>query len=344
MFDRVKLGEKETGLASYRDAVIEALDEEMERDPDVFILGEDVGRMGGNFATTRGLWAKYGETRVRDTPISEDAILGTALGASIQGLRPVAEIMFSSFLGCAMDEIWNHIGTIHYVTRGLCVPRLTIRTVNVIGRSSGAHHSGRPESALMHVPGIVVVAPATAFDAKAMLKFSVRADDPVVFIEHALLYASAQGDLGGSEDLVPFGKASVRRFGDDVTLVGYSGSVRTVDSAARALERKGIQATVIDLRSLNPWDREAVCKAAARTHNLVVVEEDSLTAGVGAEVAASVAEELGPQTVTCIRRLAAGDSPVPFAPVLEEAIMPSVAKVIDTASALVGASGPLGRT
>jgi pyruvate/2-oxoglutarate/acetoin dehydrogenase E1 component len=173
--------------ATVRDAVVEALDEELAHDPRTLLLGEDVGRMGGNFATTRGLFERYGAERVRDTPISEDAIVGVALGAAIGGWRPVAEVMFSSFLGCAMDELWNHVSQLHYISNGRCVPRMTLRTVNVFGRSSGGHHSGRPEAALAHIPGLVVLAPATPADTKAMLKSAIRSEDPVVFIEHAML-------------------------------------------------------------------------------------------------------------------------------------------------------------
>lgn len=314
---------------SYRDAVIEALDEELTRDPDVFLMGEDIGAMGGNFATTRGLHEKYGPQRVRDTPISEDAIAGVALGAAIAGKRPVAEIMFSSFLGCCWDELCNHITQLNYISRGTCVPRLTIRTVNVFGRSAGGHHSGRPESALVHLPGLVVLAPATPYDVKAMLKYAIRSDDPVVFIENAMLYASVTGPVGERDDLVGFGSARVVREGSDVTLVGYSGTVKLATVAATVLERRGISAEVIDLRSLAPLDDETVLASVAKTGRVVIVEEDSKTAGMGAEIVARIAEQLWGQLHAPPVRVAAADVPVPFSPTLEEAIAPSTAQVIE---------------
>jgi pyruvate dehydrogenase E1 component beta subunit len=313
---------------SYRDAVVEAQDEELAADPRVFLMGEDVGHMGGNFATTRGLFAKYGADRVRDTPISEDAIIGIALGASLAGWRPVAEIMFSSFLGCGMDEIATHVSQIHYVSGGACIPRLTIRTVNVLGRSSGCHHSGRPEAWFMHLPGLAVVAPATPYDVKAMLKYAIRSDDPVLFIEDGLLYGSASGPVGGPDDLVPFGLARITRPGADVTLAAYSGAVRIAEAAASALDRLGIGAEVVDLRSLVPLDESTLFESIGRTRRLVIVEQDVRTAGVGAEIAARVTEELWDTLAAPPARVAAADTPVPFSPVLEEAIMPTAAAVV----------------
>jgi acetoin:2,6-dichlorophenolindophenol oxidoreductase subunit beta len=227
---------------SYRDAIVEALDEELGRDEDVFLFGQDVGEMGGNFATTRGLFPKYGAGRVRNTPISEDAIVGLAIGASIAGKRPVAEVMFSSFLGCCWDELCNHASQLHYVSNGACIPRFTLRTVNVFGRSSGGHHSGRPEASLVHLPGLVVVAPSNPYDAKAMLKYAIRSDDPVIFVENAMLYGSEIGPVGGEDDLVPFGRAKIVREGSDVTMLTYSGTVKTGITAATVLERRGISA------------------------------------------------------------------------------------------------------
>jgi acetoin:2,6-dichlorophenolindophenol oxidoreductase subunit beta len=319
---------------SYRDAVVEALDEELLRDDDVFLLGQDVGEMGGNFATTRGLFPKYGPGRVRNTPISEDAIIGLAIGASIAGKRPVAEVMFSSFLGCGWDELCNHASQLHYVSNGICVPRLTLRTVNVFGRSSGGHHSGRPEASLVHIPGLVVVAPSTSYDAKAMLKYAIRADDPVIFIENAMLYGSEAGPVGGTEDLVPFGSAKVVRDGNDVTLLTYSGTVKIGTTAASALVRRGISAEVIDLRSLAPLDDDTVFASVCKTGRVVIVEEDSRTAGMGAELAARVTEAAWDDLTGPPLRIAAADTPVPFSPPLEEAIAPTTTGVIAAATRL----------
>lgn len=325
-----------TRTVSYRDAIVEALGEELERDDRVFLMGEDVGAMGGNFATTRGLHARFGDARVRDTPISEDAIAGVAIGAAIQGFRPVAEIMFSSFLGCCWDELSNHMSQLSYVSNGLCVPRLTLRTVNVFGRSSGGHHSGRPEAQLMHIPGVVIVAPATPYDAKAMLKHSIRSDDPVIFIENAMLYGPVSGPVGGPDDLVGPGRARVVREGSDVTLLGYSGTVRMCQAAATVLDRFGVSAEVVDLRSLAPLDDETILASVAKTRRVVIAEEDTRTAGVGAEVSARIVEALFCELAAAPARVAAADTPVPFSPVLEEAVAPTVSAVVAAARAAVG--------
>lgn len=319
---------------SYRDAIVEALDEELGRDEDVFLFGQDVGEMGGNFATTRGLFPKYGAERVRNTPISEDAIVGLAIGASIAGKRPVAEVMFSSFLGCCWDELCNHASQLHYVSNGACIPRFTLRTVNVFGRSSGGHHSGRPEASLVHLPGLVVVAPSNPYDAKAMLKYAIRSDDPVIFVENAMLYGSEIGPVGGEDDLVPFGRAKIVREGSDVTMLTYSGTVKTGITAATVLERRGISAEVIDLRSLAPLDDDTVLGSVRATGRVVIVEEDSKTAGMGAEIAARVTEGAWDNLLGPPIRIAAADTPVPFSPPLEEAIAPTTSAVISTAARL----------
>jgi pyruvate/2-oxoglutarate/acetoin dehydrogenase E1 component len=319
---------------SYRDAVVEALDEELKRDADVFVFGQDVGEMGGNFATTKGLFSRYGAERVRNTPISEDAIVGLAIGASIGGKRPVAEIMFSSFLGCCWDELCNHASQLHYISNGGCIPRFTLRTVNVFGRSSGGHHSGRPESSLVHIPGLVVLAPSSPYDTKAMLKYAIRSDDPVIFIENAMLYGSEAGPVGGQDDLVSFGRARVVREGSDVTLLTYSGTVKIGTTAATILERRDISAEVIDLRSLAPLDDDTVFASACKTGRVVIVEEDSKTAGMGAEIAARVTEAAWDDLAGPPLRIAAADTPVPFSPPLEEAIAPTTTGVVSAAAGL----------
>jgi pyruvate/2-oxoglutarate/acetoin dehydrogenase E1 component len=321
---------------SYRDAVIQALDEEMARDPEVFLFGQDVGRMGGNFATTRGLFGKYGADRVRDTAISEDAIVGAAIGASVCGLRPVAEIMFSSFLGCCWDELINHASQLHYVSNGAISPRLTIRTVNVLGRSSGCHHSGRPEAALMHIPGLAVVAPANPQDVKGLLKASIRSDNPVVFIENALLYGERCELDAAAPELVELGRARTVRNGSDLTILSYSGSVRIAVAAALVLQGSGISAEVLDLRTLAPLDVDGIAGSVARTTRAIVVEEDVRTCGVGAEIIALLCELIGADLDRPPARVAAADVPVPFSPVLEEAIVPTVLNVVNTARRLVG--------
>ncbi|MQA79813.1 MAG: alpha-ketoacid dehydrogenase subunit beta [Streptosporangiales bacterium] len=309
-----------------RDAVIEALDEELGHDPTVFVMGQDVGRMGGNFATTKGLHTKWGD-RVRDTPISEDAMVGAALGAAIAGRRPVVEVMFSAFLGCCMDEICNHMSQIYYVSAGNAVPRMTLRTVNVLGRSSGCHHSGRPESWLMHLPGLVVLAPATPRDVKGMLKYAIRSDDPVIFIENAMLY-NESGPRGPEGELIGFGTADVVRSGDDVTIITYSGGVRTALAAAKVLALRQISAEVVDLRSLAPLDLETILGSVTKTGRTVVLAEDVRTAGVAAEVVARVTEQAFAHLHASPVRITAADTPVPFAPALEEAITPTTGDVV----------------
>ena len=320
-------------IFTYRDAVIEALDEELAQDPAVFLMGQDIGPMGGNFATTRGLYAKWGPDRVRDTPISEDAMVGAALGAAIMGRRPVVEVMFSSFLGCCMDELCNHVSQLHYVSRGKAIPRLTLRTANVFGRSSGCHHSGRPEAWLMHLPGLVVVTPATPRDTKGMLKYAIRSDDPVVFIEHAMLY-NDPAPRGPEGELIPYGSAAVVREGGDVTVITYSAGVRRALAAAEVLAVRGISAEVVDLRSLAPLDRDTMLASAAKTRRVIVLSEDVHTAGVTAEIAAMIAEPLFGDLVAAPIRIAAADAPVPFAPALEEAIAPSASRVVAAATRL----------
>jgi pyruvate/2-oxoglutarate/acetoin dehydrogenase E1 component len=313
-----------------RDAIVEALDEELAHDPTVFLMGQDIGPMGGNFATTRGLFAKWGRARVRDTPISEDAMVGAALGAAIMGRRPVVEVMFSSFLGCCMDELCTHVSQLYYVSAGKAVPRLTLRTVNVLGRSSGCHHSGRPEAWLMHLPGLVVVTPATPRDTKGMLKYAIRSDDPVVFVEHAMLYNESE-PRGPDGELLPYGKAAVVREGSDVTVLTYSAGVRLALAAADVLAVRGISAEVVDLRSLAPIDLDTALASAAKTGRVIVIGEDVLTAGVTAEIAALVGERLYGDLVAAPIRIAAADTPVPFAPALEEAIAPSASRVVAAA-------------
>jgi pyruvate/2-oxoglutarate/acetoin dehydrogenase E1 component len=320
-----------------RDAVVEAMDEEIGRDPTVFLMGQDVGLMGGNFATTRGLFEKYGPDRVRDTPISEDAMVGAALGSAIAGRRPIVEIMFSSFLGCCMDEIQNHMSQIYYVSRGAAVPRMTLRTVNVFGRSSGCHHSGRPEASLMHLPGLVVLAPSTPADTKGMLKFAIRSDDPVVFIENAMLYGES-GVRPPADEVIPFGKAQIVQEGTDVTILSYSGSVRLAVSASQILSAKGISAEVIDLRSLAPLDKETILNSVGKTRRVVSVSEDVRTSGVGAELCSMVTEELFGELLAAPMRISAADTPVPFSPVLEEAIAPTVMKIVDEVTGMTSAS------
>ena len=261
-------------------------------------------------------------------------MVGAALGAAIAGRRPIVEVMFSAFLGCCMDEVANHMSQIYYVSRGLAVPRMTLRTVNVFGRSSGCHHSGRPEAWLMHLPGLVVLAPSTPADTKGMLKYAIRSDDPVIFLENAMLYGEA-GPRPPRDELIPFGSAAIIQEGKDVTLLAYSSAVRRAVAAAQALALRGISAEVVDLRSLAPLDLDTIMMSVAKTRRLITISDDVRTAGVGAELCALVTERMFSELLAPPVRIAAADTPVPFAPVLEEAIAPTVSGVVAAAMSIM---------
>jgi pyruvate dehydrogenase E1 component beta subunit len=246
--------------------------------------------------------------------------------------------MFSSFLGCCMDEVSNHMAQIYYVSAGYAVPRMTLRTVNVFGRSSGSHHSGRPEAWLMHLPGLVIVAPSTPADTKGLLKAAIRSDDPVIFIENAMLYGES-GPRPPADEVLPIGKASVLRQGQDVTLVAYSATVKRALAAAQVLELQGMSAEIIDLRTLSPLDVSTILDSVAKTRRMIAVSEDVHTAGVGAELCSLVTENLFDELLAPPRRISAADTPVPFAPVLEEAIAPTTAKVVAAAVAMLTGDG-----
>lgn len=308
---------------TYAEAINEALFEEMERDERVVVLGEDVALIGGNFTVTRGLYERFGEKRVKDTPISEDAIIGAALGAAVTGLRPVAEIMFSSFLGCCWEQIWNQVSKIRYMTAGQVRVPLVIRTVNGIGRSTAAQHLERPEAWFMHMPGVKVAVPATPYDAKGLLKTAIRDDNPVIFMEQALLYFQARENIPDEEYLVPFGQACIRRAGTDVTVFSYSKTLHEVLQCAAELESEGISVEVIDPRTLVPLDVETLVESVRKTGRLVVVTDEYKTAGVNGEIAMLAMEHCFDYLDAPVQRVTTPDVPVPFSPPLEKSIMPS---------------------
>ncbi len=320
---------------TYSDAIREALEEEMVRDPSVVLIGEDIGVDGGSFKVTVGLLDRFGPQRVFDTPVSEDAIVGVGLGAALTGLRPMVEIMFSSFIGCAMEEIYNQVSQIRYMSGGQLKIPLVIRTVNCLGISAAAQHSGRNEAWFIHIPGLKVAIPATPYDAKGLLKASLRGNDPVLFVEHALLY-SVQGPVPKDDYTLPLGEAAVRRVGKDVTIISYSNMVHTCLQAADALAKDGIEAEVIDLRTLVPMDEETILASVRKTNHAVVVSDDSRRGGVGAEIAALVGESAFDHLDAPVRRLAARDVPVPFSPVLEEYIIPHASDIVQAARASLG--------
>jgi pyruvate/2-oxoglutarate/acetoin dehydrogenase E1 component len=320
----------------YSWALREAMAEEMQRDPSVFLIGEDIAEYGGAFKVTQGLVEQFGPDRVRNTPISENSIVGVGVGAAITGLRPIVDIMFQDFITLAMDQIVNHAAKFHYMYGGQCTVPLVIRTPAGGGRNYGPTHSQSLEAWLMHSPGVKVVAPATAYDAKGLLKSAIRDDNPVLFVESKLLYGVKGSvpafDEEGGDYTVPIGEARVAREGEHITLVAYSRMVGECERAAQALAQPGIECEVIDLRSLVPLDIDTVAASVEKTGRAVVVCEDCLTAGVSAEIAARITEECFSFLQAPVRRVAGADAPIPCADRLEKAALPDAQKIIDAAA------------
>lgn len=314
-------------LITYREAVAEGIAREMRRDPSVVCLGEDIGAAGGVFKTTVGLFEEFGPRRIWDTPISEQAIVGAAMGAAMTGMRPVAEIMFSDFLACCWDYLANEIPKARYMTGGqLCVP-LVIRTANGGGLGFGAQHSQAVENWALTIPGLKIAAPSTPADVVGLMAAAIRSDDPVVFFEHKGLLAG-KGESAPPGHFVPLGRASVPRSGTDVTVVSLASTVPMALQAAEQLAAEGISVEVIDLRCLIPLDMTTVLESVARTSRLVIVEENPYQGGWGGTVASIVADE-GFETLDApIRRVAAECVPLPFADALEDEVIPTVGKVV----------------
>lgn len=307
---------------TYREALREALREEMQRDSTVFLLGEDIGRYwGGAFKVTEGLAEEFGDERVRDTPISESAIIGTAVGAAITGMRPVAEIMFGDLTALAMDQIANQAAKIRYMFGGQAKCPLVIRTPFGAGVNIASHHSQSLEAWFMHVPGLYVAVPSTPYDAKGLLKTAIRGNNPVFFCEHKLLYP-VEDEVPEEEYTIPFGAADVKREGADVTILATLYMVHKALNAAKQLEKEGVDAEVVDPRTLTPLDKQAIIRSVKKTGRLVIVSEDCKTAGVSAEIAAMVAEEAVDYLDAPIKRVAEPDTPIPFSPPLEQYVIP----------------------
>ena len=320
---------------SYRDALREALREEMQRDKTVFLLGEDIGRYWeGAFKVTKGLGKEFGDERVRDTPISESAIVGTAVGAAITGMRPVAEIMFGDLTALAMDQIANQAAKIRYMFGGQAKAPLVIRTPFGGGVNIASHHSQSLEAWFMHVPGLFVAVPSTPYDAKGLLKAAIRGDNPVMFCEHKLLYP-IEGMVPEDDYTVSFGVADVKKEGQDVTVVATMYMVHEALEAAKTLEKEGLSIEVVDPRTLVPLDKEAVIGSVKKTGRLVVVSEDCKTAGVTAEIAAIVAEEAIDYLDAPIKRVAEPDTPIPFSPPLEKYVIPNEKSIIKAVKEIV---------
>ncbi len=305
-----------------RDALREALREEMQRDKTVFLLGEDIGRYwGGAFGVTKGLAEAFGDERVRDTPISESAIIGVGVGAAITGMRPVAEIMFGDLTALAMDQICNQAAKIRYMFGGQASVPLVIRTPFGAGVNIASHHSQSLEAWFMHTPGLYVAEPSTPYDSKGLLKAAIRGSNPVLFVEHKLLYP-VEGTIPEEDFVVPFGVADVKREGSDVTIVATLYMVHKALATAEQLNGEGISVEVVDPRTLAPLDKQTVLKSVRKTGRLVVVSEDCKTAGVSSEIAAIVAEEALDYLDAPIKRVAEPDTPVPFSPTLEKSVIP----------------------
>src|SRR5512136_1510017 len=310
-----------------REAISQALWEEMERDPNVFIMGEEVGVWGGSYAVTRGFYDHFGAERVKDTPISEATIVGAAIGAALTGLRPVAEIMTINFAFSAFEHIVNQAAKLHYMFAGQMVLPLVIRTVSGGGRQLAATHSQTPDVIFAHFPGLKVVAPGTPEDAKGLLKSAIRSDDPVLFIESSTLYQT-RGEVPEGDYVVPIGKSTVQRPGKDVTIVTYSKMLEISTKAAEQLAQEGIEAEIVDLRTLRPLDMEPVLASFKKTNRCVIVEEGWRSFGVGAEVASRLYEQAFDYADAPIQRVAQKEVPLPYNRALEQLALPQVEDVI----------------
>lgn len=317
---------------TYLEAIRQALAEEMERDPAVVLLGEDIGVYGGAFKVTAGLLEKFGWERVIDTPISETAIVGAAVGMSYLGLRPVVEMQFIDFIASAFNHITNYAAKSHYL-RGAPVP-MVIRGPAGGGVHGGPFHSANPEMYFVHTPGLKVVYPATAYDAKGLLKSAVRDNNPVLFFEHKLLYRRIKEELPADDYTLPIGKAAICRAGRDLTIVTYAAMVHASLEAADRLAQEGIEAEVIDLRTLTPLDSQAIMESVRRTNRLLVVHEDTRTGGIAGEIAALVMESAFDDLDAPVRRVTALDTPVPFSPPLEEHFLPNAERIAAAAREL----------
>jgi len=312
---------------SYLEAIREALFEEMRRDPRVFVLGEDVGPYGGAFGVTQGLYEEFGESRVIDTPISESLIVGASIGAALRGYRPVAEMQFADFITCAFDQIVNQAATLRYRYGGTATVPIVIRAPSGGNVGGGLYHSQNPEAWFVHRPGLKVVAPSTAYDAKGLLKAAIRDDNPVIYMEHKYLYRRAKGPVPDGDEIVEIGKAAVRRPGNDITLLTYGAMVAPSLDAADRLAGEGVETEVIDLRTLLPYDKDAIFGSLEKTSRVLIVHEDVKTLGIGAELSAVIMEERFDALDAPVLRLTYPDTHPPFSHVLEAANLPDAEKI-----------------
>ena len=315
---------------TYLEAIREALFEEMARDPNVFCLGEDIGAFGGAFKVTDGLLAKFGEQRVIDTPISEAAIIGAAAGASHMGLRPVAELQFIDFISCGYDMLTNYVATARY--RAFLPCPMVVRGPSGGYVRGGPFHSQNPEAAFLHTPGLKIVYPATAADAKGLMKAAIRDDDCVLFFEHKYLYRRVKDVMPEGDHVVPIGKARVAREGTDVSIITYAATVWKALEAAEQLEREdGISVEVIDLRTLLPMDDEAIVATVRKTNRVLIVHEDTRTGGIAGEITARINETCFEWLDAPVLRVTAHDVPLPYSPPLEDFVLPQVSDIVSVA-------------
>ncbi len=321
---------------TYLEAISQAIAEEMARDSDVFVLGEDVGAFGGAFKVTAGLHERFGALRVLDTPVSASAIVGAAVGAAIMGMRPIAEMQYIDFIACAFDQVVNMAAKLTWRTAGALSVPLVIRGPTGGGTHSGPWHSQSPEAWFLHVPGLKIVVPATVYDAKGLLKAAIRDDDPVLYLEQKALYRRLKGEIPAEDYVVPLGQAEVCRSGRDLTILTYGAMVHQALAAAERLARDGgAQVEVVDLRSLAPLDHDAIAASVRKTNRVLLLHEAPRTGGVGAELAAIIAEDLFSDLDAPVVRVAAPDTPFPYAPALEAAYLPDVECVVVAARKLL---------
>ncbi len=311
---------------TFLEAIREGITEEMERDENVFCLGEDIGAFGGAFKVTDGLHARFGDSRVIDTPIAEAGIVGAAAGAAHYGMRPVVEMQFIDFVSCAYDMLTNYVATARY--RAFLPCPIVVRGPSGGYVRGGPFHSQNPEAAFLHTPGLKIAYPATAEDAKGMIKAAIRDDDPVLFFEHKYLYRRIKGTMPPGDHVVPLGVARTAREGTHLSIITYAATVWKSLEAAELLAAEGISVEVIDLRTVMPWDKAAVLASVRKCSKVLVLHEDTRTGGFGAEIAATIAEEAFEDLDGPVKRLAAPDTPVPFSPVLEKAFIPQVDDVV----------------
>ncbi|MCC7053492.1 MAG: alpha-ketoacid dehydrogenase subunit beta [Gemmatimonadaceae bacterium] len=315
---------------TYLEAIREALTEEMERDPNVFCLGEDIGAYGGAFKVTEGLQARFGDTRVIDTPIAEAAIIGAAAGAAHMGMRPVAELQFIDFISCGYDMLTNYVATARY--RAFLPCPMVVRGPSGGYVRGGPFHSQNPEAAFLHTPGLKIVYPATAADAKGLMKAAIRDDDCVLFFEHKYLYRRVKDVMPAGDHVVPIGKARVAREGTDVSIITYAATVWKALEAAAQLEREdGISVEVIDLRTLLPMDDEAIAATVRKTNRVMIVHEDTRTGGIAGEITARINETCFEWLDAPVLRVTAHDVPLPYSPPLEDYVLPQVSDIVAVA-------------